>query len=203
MRIFLSTILFGFIGPLLINCGTTSTTSPVGEHFTKADSLTEHYLSLQDSVHQIWNIMINDDNERINSMHNILHEMMVSHPDDLETFQSLEERLDQLMRMRYTQKSMSNTDVVSEYDFASTSLISEVLANTQNKKEFSYNKTLQKLVENIQQADARIQYYRFEYDSVVQAYNHFIEANKDYLLQTDETLSLEKKPLFQMVSDQE
>jgi hypothetical protein len=200
MRIFLSAILFGLCGLSLINCGTPAT-PPVAADFTKADSLTEYYLSLHDSVLVKWNIMINDDNEKINSLHHLVHELIVSHPENVEQLKSLEERLDQLMRMRYTQKTMSNADVVNEYDYASSSLVSVIISNTETQKEYSYNKTLQKLVEDVRGADKRIGHHRLEYDSVVRAYNKFIEENKDYLLQTDETLSLEKKPLFRVVSE--
>jgi hypothetical protein len=200
MRILFKAIIIGFCGPLLMNCG-SHPAPQVQADFTKADSLTEYYLSLHDSIHQVWNIMINDDNQKIGAMHNLLHELSVSHPEEVNTLKALAERLDQLLRMRYTQKSMSNADVITEYDFASNALISELLTNAQQKKEFSYNRTLQKLVEDIQNADSRIIYHRFEYDSFVKAYNQFIEQNKEYLLETDETLTLEKKPTFRTVAE--
>jgi uncharacterized membrane protein YheB (UPF0754 family) len=201
MRILLPVILVALVGPLMVCCNSSSM-APAEADFTRADSLTEHYLSLHDSVHQVWNIMINDDNQKINAMRNLLHELMLTHPDEMPTFKSLEERLDQLMRTRYTQKSMSNMDVVNEYDFASNSIISELLATARVQNEFSYNKTLQQLVADILDADARIEVYRLEYDSIVKDYNSFVEINRDYLLQTDETLTLETKPLFKIVSQE-
>jgi uncharacterized membrane protein YheB (UPF0754 family) len=200
MRIILTVILFGFCGALLTNCG--NPTPPVGADFTRADSLTDHYLSLHDSIHRVWNMMIKDDNQKINAMHHLIHELMVSHPDELESLKALEERLNQLMRARYTQKSMSNSHVVNEYDLAANEIAAQLLGTTTTKTEFSYNKTLQKLVEEIRQADVRINLSRFEYDSIATTYNAFIDQNREYLKETDETLSLEKKPLFRMASEE-
>jgi hypothetical protein len=143
-------------------------------------------------------MMINDDNQKISSMHNLLHELIISHPEDLEKYAPLEERLEQLTRMRFTQKSMANTDVIEEYDFATASLVSELLAEATSKREFAYNPTLQRLVETIHIADERTSNYRFEYDSIVAAYNDFVEQNKAFLLENDPTISIDKKPVFEV-----
>lgn len=199
MRIHLSAIILGLCGPLLLNCGKPST-PPIRAEFVRADSLTNHYLALYDSIHQVWNVMINDDNKRIEGMHHLIHELGVSQPDKTDTLKSMEERLRQLMRIRYTQKSMSNTDVVNEYDLASRQLMDELLISVEAMKEYAYNKTLQALIRDIRAAEDRVYQHRFDYDRVVRGYNDFIDLNKDYLLQTDETLILEKKPVFRTIS---
>ena len=45
--------------------------------FTKADSVTDIYLSLHDSVLRPWNMMIHDDNQKLKAMRNLLHELQV------------------------------------------------------------------------------------------------------------------------------
>ena len=199
MRTLLYGILFGLLSPLLFNCSTPSAPAVQAE-FTKADSLTEHYLSLQDTVHRYWNEMINHDNQKISALHHLLHEIAVSHPEDKKAFTAMEDRLDQLLRMRYTQKTLANPDVVYEYDLATNAAISELLGNTRAMREYSYNKTLQKLVRDIESADLRTGRYRQNYDSLVRVFNRFIEENKNYLEQTDQTMTFEKKPMFQMIS---
>jgi hypothetical protein len=146
--------------------------------------------------------MINDDNQKLDAMHHLIHELSVSQPEKAEELKSLEERLSQLMRIRYTQKSLSNADVVNEYDVASRQLTDELLAGVEAMKEFSYNKTLQALVRDIRAAESRIHRHRIEYDSVVKGYNHFIELHREDLRQTDETLVLEKKPVFKAVAEE-
>jgi hypothetical protein len=170
--------------------------------FTKADSLTEYYLSLQDSLLHTWNVMINDDNQKIKTLRNLLHELEVTHPEESAKYDSFSDRIDQLSRLRYTQKSMANADVVAEYDFATNTLINELVGEAESKPQYSYNTTMQILVEQIEVAEERMIDYRQEYDSIVYTYNQFLEKNMTYLNESGEGVSLTKKPLFQMVSDQ-
>lgn len=168
--------------------------------YTKADSVTERYLAFQDSLVKCWHEMINDDNHKIKAMNNLLHELMVTHPEERESLEILEERLEQLTRMRYTQNSIANPDVVAEYDFASNSLVNELIILAESKSEFAYNTTLQRLVDHIRAADQRVELYRLDYDSIAMAYNRFMEFNQPLLQETD--LTVDKKPLFQMIAEE-
>lgn len=169
--------------------------------FTKADSLTDIYLVLQDSMLDTWNMMIKDDNKKIKAMKSLLHEIQIGGqytPAEIEVY---EQRVDQLCRIRYTPKTMWNTDVVEEYDFASESLVSELIALAEGYTAFSYNTTLQKLVEEIRSADLRVENYRADYDAVAMRYNDFIEENKESLKEIADNGTLDKKPLFQVASE--
>src|SRR5690349_16384602 len=97
------TLLFGILLStccLLWNCGDKSNTGQ-DTTFTRQDSLTERYLGLQDSLLKAWNMMIHDDNQKIKTMHNLLHELTVSNPAQSEEIVAFEERLAQLERSRY------------------------------------------------------------------------------------------------------
>ena len=167
--------------------------------FTKADSLTDLYLSLQDSMLQSWNIMINDDNQKIKAMHSLLHELMVTSADaNDELFSSYEEQLAHLIELRYNQMSMADEDIIEEYDFASNLLVTELISQAESKTEFAFNTTLQKLVEEIRIADQRVNLYREEYDNVTARYNTFLERNKNYLHEVNIGDSLVLRPLFHM-----
>ena len=174
---------------------------PDETHFTKADSLTDTYLELKDSMLETWNSMINDDNQKLKAMHNLLHELIVSNPTRREELQAFEERLEQLERSRYTQKTMENEHVIEEYDFASNSLVTELIALAESQPQFGYNSTLQKLVETIRTADQRVENYRASYDQIASTYNSFLEENREFLHEIDEDTS-SKKPLFQTVADE-
>jgi septal ring factor EnvC (AmiA/AmiB activator) len=169
--------------------------------FTKVDSLTETYLALQDTMLQAWNSMIHDDNLKIKAMHHLLRELKTSNPEKKEELEAFQERLDHLDEMRYDQHTMSDSDLVSEYDFVSNSLVSELLSLAEAQKEFAYNTTLQKLSDSIRAADQRVMNYRAEYDVIASRFNHFIERNKSFLLEIDEDSSATKKPLFEMAAD--
>lgn len=170
-------------------------------HFTHVDSLTEVYLDLQDSLHTAWNLMINDDNQKIKAMHNLLHELKISAQLDPEKVKSLEHRIEQLKRIRYTPKSMSNPDLVAEYDFASNSLVNELISLSEGHTAYAYNTTMQNLVNQIRKAEESIEHYRSDYDAIVVTYNKFILENKDHMREIDHTSKVEKKPQFQMVSE--
>ncbi len=172
-------------------------------HFTKTDSLTETYLDLKDSMLETWNWMINDDNQKLKAMHNLIHELQVSNPSKRDELTKYQERLDQLVHSRYTQKSMENVHVIEEYDFESNSLVSELISLAESQTEFAYNTTMQKLVESIRTADQRIESSREEYDRTATRYNEFIENNRSMLKEIAADSFLEKKPLFQTVSADE
>ena len=144
---YLHGIVLSFLAIIFCQCGDKKVATE-NTAFTRIDSLTDTYLALQDSMLQTWNVMVNDDNMKIKAMHNLLHELMVSGLGDKEDLVKMEQRLEQLMRLRYTQKTMSNADVVEEYDFASNSLISELISIAESRSEFTYNTTLQKLVDD-------------------------------------------------------
>ena len=169
--------------------------------FTKADSVTETYLALQDTMLQSWNTMIHDDNRKITAMEHLLTELMRLNPEKQEELKILQERLDDLKLMRYDQKSMSDSEIVTEYDFVSNSLVSELLTLAESQKEFAYNNNLQKLTDTIRSADQRVMNYREAYDATVSQFNTFIESNHDFLDDITEDSFLEKKPLFQMTAD--
>jgi hypothetical protein len=165
--------------------------------FTRTDSLTDMYLSLQDSLLVSWNAMINDDNQKIKIMKNLHHELRVCGQFDPMILNGIQERLDQLQRIRYTSKTMLNTDVIEEYDFASQSLVTEIISLAESHKGYAYNKALQSMVDEIRAADMRVENYRSEYDALAIRYNKFIEANKDHMKEIAENEQIAQKPLFQ------
>lgn len=199
MRKIVAGLIVSFCGVVLMSCGERTANKPEST-FTKADSVTDRYLAFQDSMLQSWNVMINDDNQKIKSMHDLLHELLVISTDERDQLTHYEEQLDQLTRLRYTQKSMGNADVIEEYDFASTTLVRELITLAESQAEYTKNNTLQKLVEDIRLADERVNNYREGYDLIVMQYNEFLDKNKSFLKDANRNDSLEKKHLFQMVS---
>ena len=195
----LSGLLIAFALPFLFGCGEQKPGEPT--HFTRTDSLTDTFLALQDTMLQTWNMMINDDNQKIDAMHNVIHELLVSGGTNRELLKLYEERLDRLKNIRYTQKSMVNADVVEEYDLATNALVTELIAMAETQRQFAYNPTLQKLVDNIRSADARTQQYREAYDNVTTRYNRFLLENKDFLKDINSDSGLEARPLFRMASE--
>ena len=186
---------------LFVACSCDHKPKSDGVQFTKLDSLTEQYLNLKDHMLETWNAMINDDNQKLEAMSNLLHELIVSNPQKRDELKTFEERLVQLRNSRYTQKTMANMDVVEEYDFASKALVNELITLAESQRQYSYNTTLQKLVETIRSSEERVENYRLEYDAIAEEYNSFIEEHRSALKEIDEDTFLEKKPLFQMAEE--
>lgn len=185
----------GILPAILIQCG-GKPDQPQETGYTHADSVTEVYLMLQDSLHDTWSMMLSDDNDKIKAMKSLVHEMKIGTQYTPGQLAALEERIDQLAKIRYTTKTMSNTDVVEEYDFASNSLVTELISMAESLSSFSYNTTIQKLVEDIRSADLRVENYRADYDSVASAYNRFIEEHASSIKEITENDSVMKKALF-------
>jgi hypothetical protein len=184
---------------VLMGCNSKKDSDPTS--FTKIDSLTDTYLALQDSMVDTWNMMIKDDNKKIRAMKGLIHELEIGGQYAQGELKSYEQRVEQLARIRYTPKTMWNTDVIEEYDFASSSLVTELIALAESYTAFSYNTTLQKLVEEIRAADLRVENYRADYDAVAMQYNTFIEDNADLLKEIADNGTLDKKPLFQVAAE--
>lgn len=184
----------------LMSCGEKKAET-VETHFTKEDSLTERYLLLQDSMLHAWNLMINDDNQKLKAMQYLLHELEIGRQAEPHELQGLEQRLEQLSRIRFTQKTMNNPDIVEEYDFASNSLITELIALARSAPNYEQNPTLQTLTEGISIADQRISIYRADYDAIAKNYNQFLADNKALIKSIDENCSLESKPLFNEIEE--
>lgn len=169
--------------------------------FTKADSVTGEYLALQDTMLQAWNTMMYDDNQKIRAMHLLLDELKRINPEIHNELQSLQARIDHLGTMRYDQSSITDPELVSEYDFASNSLVSEILSLAESQREFAHNETLQKLSDAIRASDQRVMSYRQQYDSTASRFNAFIERHREILEEIDSGTLTQKKPLFEMAAE--
>ena len=167
--------------------------------FTKADSVTDTYLSLQDSVLRSWNMMIHDDNQKIKTLRNLLHELQVTTSGD--TLNVYTEKLDNLKELRYDEKTMWDRGVIEQYDQVSRQLMNDLVSIAEARSEFNYNTTLQKLVQEIRVADQRIDLFKSEYDVITAKFNAYLQANKDYLIEIVQKDSLALRPLFQSSSD--
>ena len=170
-------------------------------NYTHIDSLTDTYLNLQDSLLIAWNVMAKDENEKLRSIHEVLQAMSSSDLFNKNLVASLEQRLEQVKRIRFNQKTIANPHVVEEYDFASNSLISEIVSLAESNLTFIQKKELQSLIDAIKEADQRVNYFRSDYDFIAQKFNLFLDNHQSHLKEIDQNAVNGKRPLFQMASD--
>jgi hypothetical protein len=186
--------LFGVLGMMSASCVKQENTSNAS--FTHVDSLNETYLIMQDSMLHSWNVMVKDENEKLQHINRLLKKLVTNDFYDQDQIHSLQERLDQLERIRFSQKSMSNPHVVEEYDFAANTLITEIISLVESDPDFFKNQELQQLTDLIKLADQRISTYREEYDAVVVLFNEFLKKNETDLKEIDPSWEGELKPTF-------
>ena len=179
---------------------TKRTTVHEGKPYTQIDSLTATYLNLQDSLLITWNMMVKDENEKLRAMHELLQNMTTTGFDKSQV-ELLEQRLEQVERIRFNQKTMTNPHVVEEYDFASNSLISEIVSLAESNPASIQTKELQSLLDYIKVADQRVNYFRSDYDYIAHKFNLFLDKYDSKLKEIDKNASNNKRPLFQMASD--
>jgi len=180
---------------------TKHTTMREGKAYTQLDSLTDTYLNLQDSLLITWNVMARDENEKLHAIQELLQSMGISGFFSKTDVEALEQRLGQVERIRFNQKTMSNPHVVEEYDFASNSLISEIVSMAESNPAFIQKKEFQSRIDYIKVADQRVEYYRADYDYIAQKFNLFLDKYQTQLKEIDQSGLNEKRPLFQMASD--
>jgi len=193
-------IFFIFSSTALVSCNFKTTVHET-HTYTQIDSLTETYLNLQDSLLITWNVMVKDENEKLQSLHDLLNNMATASLFDKSQLTTLEQRLEQVELIRFNQKTMFNQHVVEEYDFASNSLISEIVSLAETNSSFVQKEELKYLIEYIKIADQRVNFYRSDYDLIAKRYNLFIEKNKEQMKEIDGNSANDKRPLFQMASE--
>lgn len=176
-----------------IRCSTTTTSEKT--NFTKADSLTETYLTLQDSIHNAWNLVMNDENEKIKALQETLTHLQAQLQEN-EQVHSLSQQLEQLRRMRITPKTLNNPHVIEEYDFACNTLVSELHALTETSASVLTDTRVQTLLDKVRLSDERLREYRVAYDSLAVQFNAFVEKNKTLLKDIDKNSGFHKRPMF-------
>jgi hypothetical protein len=194
-------IVIVILGTGALSCSHNPPQSQNNTNFTRIDSLTDRYLLLQDSLFQSWNMMMMDENKKIKAMHNVVHELMYSGQEDKSELVELEHRLNDLSSMYLKPESLDSQDLLEEYDFAINSLVSEVISLTESHSTFSYNNTLQKLVEEIKVRDQRVEVNRDSYDHIANEFNKFITRNKSLVNEISNDTSFVQKPLFSLIEE--
>jgi len=186
-------------GILLMSCG-RSTTINETTTFTHLDSLTDTYLSLQDTLLHSWNVLVKDEQEKVDAMEKALLQLVQLPVAEKSQLVSLQSRLEQLKQLRITQKTLTNPYVVEEYDFATSSLVAEIVALSESNSVLMQNKNLSALIEKIKVAEQHTPLFRSSYDSIALLFNAFLEKNESSLKEVEKSGPLEKKPLFSGVA---
>lgn len=187
---------------IMLGSCTRNRTERVETTFTAADSLTDRFLQLQDSMLYAWNLLVNDDTKKIRAMHALLHQLMTGGHHDQGELIALEQRLNKLSVLSITQESINDATLVEEYDFTTSSLVTELVSLARSHQSFTDDSKLNEMVQDIILIDQRVGANRRYYDAITEDYNRFLEKNAHLATKIGLDAPLAKKPLFEMVSEQ-
>ena len=153
----------------------TATTNPAAASAAKAQLDV-----LQDSVVVKWRNMTESDDQKIGVTRLLLRELQGQPGVDAAQLQGLARANTRLKILRYTQQSMTSSDLIDRYDAAQDSLLHALYpvaapngnAPTENARNF---------VEGIQQLDAGVVAFRVQYDRAAKQYNDYLKLHRPEL----------------------
>lgn len=166
----------------------------------EADSLHQTFIMIQDSLNVAWERMIEDDNQKIADAKRLLEEVSYTNNYDVHQFDTLQQKLAQLVEMRYSSSSMGEPSAIDNYDSASNKVINTIMTIASEHPDFSKYPLMRTLIKDIQEANGRVLRQRVNYDYAAKLHNQFIEENKDVLEEVDSLKDIKKKPLFELDS---
>jgi len=179
--------LIGVAAVAAITCA-CSTSNTIHEHtssFSKADSLTDIYLVLNDSVLQSWNRIVSTEVDKARTLQEIIGDLDAASILSDELRESLQVRMEQLEKIRFTQESIKDPQAVQDYDVAFKSIVDDITRLTKDDSEKMFGNLIISSSNN-----------RLSYDKIANAFNAFVQKNKAMLKDVSTNNELEAKPLF-------
>src|SRR5690606_35302566 len=161
------------------------------------DSLTDRLLQLQDSMLFAWNVLIKDDTRKFRSIHELLHRMMTMGYHDQEALIALEHRLNGVSNLTLTQESIDDPTLVEEYDFVTSSLVTELTSLAQSHESFANDPHLREKVQEIILIDQQVEANRRRYDAIAHEYNRFLKKHRDAVMNLELGIPLTDIALFE------
>jgi hypothetical protein len=114
-KLFYTIGISNFIIVGLIACQPKST-PPVVTAFSRQDSVMQQFLDLQDSIVIAWNNIIHADNMKVKNLRYIIHELSTGKQLNTMVEESYTQRINQLLSIRFSEKTFQHVDLVYEYD---------------------------------------------------------------------------------------
>jgi hypothetical protein len=164
--------------------------------FTHLDSLTDTYLTLQDSVLQSWNRVLKLESDKSKTLQELISQVTSGSGIEPGMVESLKTQLAQLEKIRFNTSTLSNPHVVNEYDQACQSLVQALVELAKTRTDFAPPHSFVSDIHWMEKVDRLSFVQRNYYDSLAQAFNRFVEANRTALKEIERSGHLDTKPLF-------
>lgn len=182
--------LIGLVAMAALACS-CSTSNSIHEHtrFSRADSLTDAYLVLSDSVLQSWNRIVSNEMDKSRTLQELINDLDNAQLLNEELRESFDVRIDQLEKIRFTQETIEDPQTVQDYDLALQSIIDDIAKLAKSPGVPDANAMFKYLMES-----SLIN--RELYDSLARSFNEFVQKNKGTLKDLETEKELGEKPLF-------
>ncbi|HMJ68700.1 MAG TPA: hypothetical protein VK508_07385 [Cyclobacteriaceae bacterium] len=183
--------LIGLAAMAALACACSSTTSSIHEHttFSKADSLTDAYLVLSDSLLQSWNRIVGNEMDKTRTLEDLISDLDNAQLLSDEARESFQVRIEQLEKIRFTQQTIGDTQIVEDYDLAFQSIVNDIAELAKSPGSSDPNAMFSYLQKNSF-------VNRMSYDSLARSFNEFLMENKAALKDLDTSTELDAKPVF-------
>ncbi len=162
------------------------------------DSLKLTYQQINNELEFSWTEMMMDDDGKLENMRRILQEISYSGDYSVVTHEGLKKEVEDLAAIRYDRETMSNSDLITNYDDKTNTTMSGLMEFTTGLPQFEQYPLMGQLLQEVFEADDRVLQYRIQYDRAVKSYNQFIEENEPYLEQIANQEILQAKSLFEL-----
>jgi hypothetical protein len=167
------------------------------ESLAKTDSLRQTYVSLSDSTNAYWQILIAEEENKLDNIKAVLEELSREPIVNKARYDSLYEQLQRLYEMRLTAEELSS-EKIDRYDSASSALKNGIIDYAQNHPDVERIPLVTSLLDSVETADQRMLFHRVRYDNYARDYNNFLDGNREYIRQIDTTGLARKRGLFQL-----
>jgi hypothetical protein len=192
-NLFLGLIILSFY----FSCERKEETQQLSEQ--QIDSVYLVYQALNDSLQKSWDVMIQDDDRKLAHLRRLLQEITYTNNYDEQLMDSLNIMLDNLVKLRYDQETMLDSDLIDTYDSASMKMVSRITQLAVSHPSYDSYPLMQDLINDIQEAQNMVLIYRIHYDDYAKEFNKFVDNVKNIQFERDATkMNLNKRPLFEL-----
>jgi len=160
------------------------------------DSINTRYHVLTDSIDNAWNVMIEDDNQKLQYMKRLLQEVSYMGSFSEKRYQELLDKVEKLKDIRYESKTAMTSRRIDQYDSATNEVSRQVINFAYGHPEFNKNGMMKELVNDIYSKNEMVLLYRVHYDAFAEARNELVDQHGALL--DSGRFDVRKLPLFKI-----
>ena len=186
----------------LTGCSTTINRQGEQVSIEQFDSLRTTYYHLSDSLNYAWTALQQSDEQKLLYLDQILNELDNDQLINSDTLVLLDQMVQNLRELQFDSVTMANTQQIQQYDSLTAVVSDSLLSFTDQITTTTDNPRLLYLTDKVVSENSSVVLYRLRYDYVSQAFNRFIEENKELMSSLDSTgRPVFKRPMFKLVNE--